>query len=312
LTAYADVHANAEAEFLGLGWLLLRYDPSREDWARALRNMAQQIIWARESVRSAKGVYSSDLAVVCALEDPELESVLSLPWNWDKWRENGDATVYYRGSIGGGERVVFAAASARMGLPSAAVLAMKMICAFQPRYIVDVGIAASFVGRANFGDVLAADLSWDYGSGKYARVEGAGAFLQGPNQYQLNADLRGRIGELAREDSLLQEVYKRWRGDRPETQLRIVVGPMASGAAVVADEARAKEISLQHGKLLGIDMEAYAVFDAAAESPMPRPAAFSLKGVTDFADSKKDDRFRQYAAYTSAECLRLLAERYLG
>jgi nucleoside phosphorylase len=56
-------------------------------------------------------------------------------------------------------------------------------------------------------------------------------------------------------------------------------------------------------------MEAYAVFDSAEESPLPRPSAFSLKCVSDFADSRNDDRFQRYAAcHTAAECLRSFVE----
>lgn len=311
LTAYSDVHTESAERFLGLGLLLLRYGRSREDWALALRSKTEQILWGKESARTVSSEYESDLAIVCALDDPELESVLKLRWNWQKWREGGDATVYHRGYFGGDNRIVYAAASARMGLTAAAVLATKMICSFRPKYIVNVGIAASFVGRANLGDVVASNLSWDYGSGKYAQIDGIGTFLQSPSQHQLDAHMRSSIGELARDDKLLHEVHRSWTGERPPTELRLIVGPVASGAAVIADGARSNEIAQQHRQLTGIDMESYAIFDAAAESAAPRPSAFCLKGVTDFADSNKDDRFRRYAAYASAECLRALMENYL-
>ena len=58
-------------------------------------------------------------------------------------------------------------------------------------------------------------------------------------------------------------------------------------------------------------METYAIFDAAVDSPAPRPVAFSLKSVSDFADSEKTDQFQRYTAYTSARCLQWLAEEHL-
>jgi nucleoside phosphorylase len=58
-------------------------------------------------------------------------------------------------------------------------------------------------------------------------------------------------------------------------------------------------------------MEAYAVFAAADDAPIPQPKAFVLKGVSDFADDKKDDSFHSYAAHTSTAALRALMEKYL-
>lgn len=55
-----------------------------------------------------------------------------------------------------------------MGMPAAASLAMKMIMTFRPAFVGMVGVAAGVKGRTNFGDVIAADPTWDYGSGKHA------------------------------------------------------------------------------------------------------------------------------------------------
>jgi nucleoside phosphorylase len=60
----------------------------------------------------------------------------------------------------------------------------------------------------------------------------------------------------------------------------------------------------------GIEMEAYGLYAAAAQSGSPRPTAFALKSVCDFADEQKDDKWQAYAAYTSAEIFRTFAERY--
>jgi nucleoside phosphorylase len=80
---------------------------------------------------------------------------------------------------------------------------------------------------------------------------------------------------------------------------------------VVADENKVREIEAQQRKLVGIDMEAYSVFEAANDVAAPRPTAFCVKGVSDFADHKKSDDFQRYAAYTAAEVFRILVEEYL-
>lgn len=89
------------------------------------------------------------------------------------------------------------------------------------------------------------------------------------------------------------------------------VGPIASGAAVLADGLTAVNIRGQHRELLGIEMETYGVYVAAEEAPSPRPSYFSLKSVVDFADGKKNDKYQRYASYTSAKALKYFTENYL-
>lgn len=117
--------------------------------------------------------------------------------------------------------------------------------------------------------------------------------------------------ELSSDQELLASIRRDWPGDKPDTNLSIHIGPFASGAAVLADQSTLNLIINQQRKLLGIDMETYGIFTAAAEAPEPRPRAFSVKSVVDFADGQKDDRYQRYAAFTSAMILRHFAERFL-
>ena len=57
-------------------------------------------------------------------------------------------------------------------------------------------------------------------------------------------------------------------------------------------------------------MEAYGVFAAADEAPLPIPQAFALKSIVDFADKRKADLQQAYAAYTSANALKHFVENY--
>ena len=97
----------------------------------------------------------------------------------------------------------------------------------------------------------------------------------------------------------------------PENVLRMRIGPIASGAAVLADPEVASSVIDQHRKLLGIEMESYGVMLAAQESSLPVPKAFSLKSVSDFGEPDKNDDHHQYACYTSATALKIFVERFL-
>jgi nucleoside phosphorylase len=65
----------------------------------------------------------------------------------------------------------------------------------------------------------------------------------------------------------------------------------------------------QHRNLMAVDMETYGVYGAAIYGPDPRPTYFSIKGVSDFGENDKSDKWQPYAAYTSAQALRALIER---
>ena len=58
-------------------------------------------------------------------------------------------------------------------------------------------------------------------------------------------------------------------------------------------------------------MECYGLFAAAFRAPIPRPTPIAFKSVCDFADPDKNDGDQAYAAYTSANALRVFFETYL-
>jgi nucleoside phosphorylase len=80
---------------------------------------------------------------------------------------------------------------------------------------------------------------------------------------------------------------------------------------LLADGITTERIKQQHRQLLGIEMETYGVFAAAEEATDPRPIAFSMKSVVDFADANKDDCFQKYASFTSAQALKYFVENFL-
>lgn len=313
LTGYPDVVAAGSERFSRRLLTLLEYDPSSNAWEKQLEARVRHILLSAADTDGGDVGFHTDLAIVCALEAPELAHVLRLPWDWDQVSAPGDYTIYYRGAFlrNGERKVAIAAAAARMGMPAAAALTMKMIAAFRPRYVATCGITAGVRSRIGMGDILAADPSWDWGCGKWSEKEGEIIFEGAPHQVGLATQVRYRLTRFAADATKLNQIRQSWPGEKPENELRLRVGPQASGAAVLADGVTLQRVLMQHRQLLGVDMETYGVFAAADEAPLPRPIPFSLKSVVDFADSAKDDRFREYAAYTSAAALAYVAETLL-
>jgi len=86
----------------------------------------------------------------------------------------------------------------------------------------------------------------------------------------------------------------------PEGKLEVHLGPMASGASVLAHDRAIEPIVEGHREVIAVEMEAYAVM-AAADLCGTTPLV--IKSVCDFADAKKSDDWQVYASYTSASYL---------
>jgi nucleoside phosphorylase len=198
-----------------------------------------------------------------------------------------------------------------MGMSAAAVLAMKMIITFRPRYISMSGITAGIPGKTRLGDIIVADPSWDWGSGKWIFKDGKISFLQSPHQMSLDTAIRNKLRLFSADKITLAKIQSDWPGETPPNELVMHIGPLASGASVLSDGITIDQVKQQHRELLGVEMETYGIYVAADEAPSPKPSFFALKSVVDFANGEKNDKYQKYASYTSAQALRFFTENYL-
>src|SRR5262249_1337017 len=153
-----------------------------------------------------------------------------------------------------------------------------------------------------------ADPSWDYQSGKRVKDNENSQFAMSPHQLPIPEFVRARGAELQGDTGFWAKLRLGWPNP-PDTIVKLLIGPLASGSAVLADGDVVAEIKNQHRNLLAVEMEAYGLYAAANLSASSRPTAFALKAVCDFADPDKRDEFQSFAAYTSAETVREFFER---
>lgn len=312
ITAYKDIAEEFEKVFAQHLFGLVQFDLSSSQWKESIQNLLAHAV----ATKDPKGPFriKADLAVLCALEEPEHSSILELPYEWSKLPLGADSTIYYRGTAfrDGIEKTVIAAACPQMGMPACAAIAMKMIQQFCPRFIAITGIAAGFQAEMNIGDIVVADPIWDYSNGKVHRnSKGQLEFLPEPVQIRLDPLLKTQVKLVASEPGVKDAIRNGYKANKPDTVLNINFGPVASGPLVLAARVAGEALKAQHRKLCAVDMEMYGLFVAAMYSPIPSPVALSIKGISDYADEGKDDSFRSYAAYVSASLLHRWAERYL-
>jgi nucleoside phosphorylase/CheY-like chemotaxis protein len=312
ITADEKAAISASPVFADRLWTLVRYTDESDEWSQQIANCASYLN-DRSGERSIEPS-AVDVAIICALSDPELSAVLSLDWRWGAPRPIDEVTFVNDGVVESDSRkfTAVACATPRMGMVHAALLAAKVITTLRPRILIMGGICAGVPAKAAIGDVILFDPSWDWQSGKRLRESGATQFAAAPHQLPAPASVRAHMQQLAADNNALAGLVGKWRGARPAAPPRLRTGPVASGSAVLADGEVIAEIKEQHRELLGVEMEAYGIYAAAHWSGAPQPLAFALKAVCDFADEKKNDDYQGYAAFTSAGVIDLFVRRYAG
>ena len=227
-------------------------------------------------------------------------------YDWKELRMEGDSQLYYEAQNAGDKKII-AARQDEMGMTASATLTMKLIEHFRPKYVIMPGIAAGALEESSesqmYGDVILANLVWNYSNGKYVSKDKAQIVF-------------GEVGFVPRptsvaiDETLLPYFEKAINSASNETH--VLVGALASGSTVVANRLiLEKQIKGQFYSTKGLEMEGYGVAYAASHATQPKPKAIIAKSVCDFADSRKSDLYQKFAAYTSCEFVKLMLEEVL-
>lgn len=250
--------------------------------------------------------YQSDIGIICALEHPELEAVLHAFGGKEKWNVVGDAThthVYRETEITtdeGQKLRIVATTSTAMGLTAAAIATTQLILQYKPRLVMMIGIAAGTrAGDKQFGDILVADPSVDYMTGKVVEKDGKRLFQPDPYPLGLIPRIRSLLQKYGYDPKTFKKIRDNWPDKKPDKMNRLHIGPVGAADQVVDDATRVVEIQQYWRKLIGVEMETYGVYRAAHEAPEPKPRFVSFKAVCDFA-AEKSDSWQAYASYMAA------------
>lgn len=312
LTAYEnESHALEDAVRKSLVHIII-YEDGNDAWkARLLSKTA--LIYRCLNQQSAEGTdLKTDIVILTSAPAVELTEVQKLPGGFVAEFNQRDRMHYYHAewTTVVGKKSVVACAAPSMGMTAACITACKAISRWRPRFLIMTGIAASTAAANKIGDILCVETAYDYGSGKISETgDGSRVFIPSPQQLQLDSKIHSIVKHLEREQKGMNEIQSEWYAKLDRTP-SLMVGIMASGAAVVQSASMVEDIKNVSRKTVGLDMEAYGVFQACALSPMPQPIAIVAKGVSDYADSAKNDSGQQLAAFTSARFIYQLCTKY--
>ena len=306
LTEYDELKIKYQPEFESYLWLIILYELKSTAWEKQLISKIDYLIKAKSTMLvSSLSSHQYDLAFLTALRTPELSFVLKLPLPWESFKIANDSTEYHRAQINlHGKKFSFLAVSApQMGMAASSTLTMKVLHSFRPKYLVMTGLAAGIEGKSNYGDILVAELAFDYTSGKKTMDTDNGTVFQPDfKPVELSRDLLEDMLSCKGNRDFLDEIKNGWTGDNKiNVSLELHIGPLASGGSVIEDANVLTDIKQHSRKLIGIDMETYGVYYAGNNCSKPKPlGVISIKSVSDFANVTKNDQCQNYASYTSA------------
>lgn len=248
----------------------------------------------------------SAFAALIYVTDTEQEAVMRM-YEWDEVRFDGDMQLYYRAKEAKNGMPLIAARQDEMGMTASATLTMKLIEHFRPKYVIMPGIAAGTIGdSANeqmYGDVVLADMVWNYSNGKYVPKDQASIVFG-----EIGFEPRPTVTKI--DEELIGYFQKAVHSEKNQTFVHI--GAIASGSTVVANKViLEQQVKSQFATTKGLDMEGYGVAYAVSHAIEPRPKAIIAKSVCDFADSRKSDKYQKFAAYTSCEFVKLMIDDIL-
>lgn len=312
-----EYKAYFEAETLQV----LYYAENEDIWKGQMKNRLEYLT----GVKRKLGItyeYDYDVAIVNALQYPE--HIIMRDCFSDSWREvnleDDKTTTYYetllRNRVGRVVRCI-SCYSPQMASVASATLTTKLILRFHPKYLFMTGICAALDSNIGFGDILVASQVWDGMSGKYKEKKGIDVnpeliFEPDYRQLSLDAAMLNIVNRLKDKHDLCARIKEDFKGEKPETPLKIHAGPMTSVPAVIASKTKIEDLKVHARKLIGLEMESYGVFYAAEHAHYLRPLyTASFKSVSDLADKDKTDKYQAYASYTSAALVKYIIENEL-
>lgn len=252
-----------------------------------------------------------DIAIITAVED-EFNAVKDCFDNWEPIKMEDDPYTYFVTGIellSGEKNNILLTLLPEMGLTASSNMTTKIIQEFSPKKIFMVGICGGVKGSVNLGDIIVANTSWDYGCGKIkpklSSEKGYYCFEASPHQISISPNMADNL-KFSTSD-IIEKITQKWNIHHVDKPLnpKLHIGPMPSGASVICDTELFNEIiKPQHRKCLGLDMETYGVYYSSQHTTTASIDFLSIKSVSDYADTEKNDDYHKFCCFASASFLK--------
>jgi nucleoside phosphorylase/CheY-like chemotaxis protein len=303
LTEFDEIFKKYRENFDDKLWGLINFKLQENDWKDKLKSKIFYLqSFKNKYVEILENRNKYDIAIITAL-NLEFEQLIKTT-NWHKIDRENDPIVYYATNINtknNNNKKIIACSINQMGMQASATVASKVISIFSPDKIFITGICAGIKeSGVNIGDIIVANQCWDYESGKVTE-DSSGNLLFKPDIHCIPTDqtVISKLTDFSNVKNYLSNIYNDYEGDKPNTQLKVLYGPIGSGPYILSSKQYLKTLLLSERKLLGVDTEGYGLFKAAQFHT--GTVSVFIKAVSDLGDENKNDYFQKFAAYVSAK-----------
>ncbi len=302
ITAEAESKESNSIAFENFGVAIWVVNSVESKWKEQLRNLLQVLKYSASTKSTIEQIHC---CVINAL-DIEAQGV-ACAWS----SAFGSWTLF--GGIGRVRNAIYKDISIanvtldRMGPVCASLATQLAVSQLNPSILLMTGICGGISGECDLGDVVVAQTSWEWQTGKWDKH---GQFRSAPEQERVHPRLllaAKNINEVQ-----LAGFWASFKGLKPPNAPRLHFAPMASGSSVVAADGMTQIIRQQHRKVIGIDMESSGFYFAARSSGGAITPALCVKAVSDLADASKSDIYHQYCSELSAFIASLICDEYFS
>jgi nucleoside phosphorylase/CheY-like chemotaxis protein len=237
--------------------------------------------------------YGFDVLIIAALDEESAPIIEDKRFTWVREEIVGIDDINIRVSdlsVSSKNFKVAIVTLPRMGLVSSAITTSRVVNQIRPRYVFMPGICAGVEGEVELGDIIVANLSWEWQNGK---IKGDDFAIE-PYQIPVNQIMITRAEQLLKTD-ILEQLWKDTKQKRPDRVPNYHIGPVVSGSSVISNSNKIEELRAQHRKLIGIEMEIFGVYAACSQSNV-RPDFIGFKSVCDFGNESKSDNYHQFCS----------------
>lgn len=193
------------------------------------------------------------------------------------------------------------------GNPDAAAAVTELATLMKPRLVMMVGIAAGLRGNCRLGEVVLSDRVVAYEPAAATVAEGVSTEIPRPDAYRvahsIQQDVTSYLADAGLQERLMQHTvipavgFAGIDADLVAKSLTVRSATIASGEKLLRDPEKFQALRNLHGKIEVAEMEAAGVATACHRSG----ALFLIvRGISDFGDGLKDDRFHEIAAKGAA------------
>lgn len=313
LTIHEDAFKDEKEEFEHLALSLVLMKSGNVEWQTLLSNEVDKAIKRVRAMLSALNEEKTyDIGIICALQDEFLPMLQT--FGKEKWEnlvlDNTCAPYQFKRLVittASSSRIKVVAACANCaGVIPTSILATSMYQLFSVDIIFMTGFAAGFsFQKARLGDVVVAQSIMDYSAGKVTEdIEGNIKFLSEIKQIQAPADLTAKFSELVANRDIISEMNNELSTQNVKVDEHInymaQIAPTVCGPFVIASGTVAELVAETDRKLFALDMEGFGLYLTAHNLGKK---ALWIKGISDFADTDKNDDYHKHCAYASAYLL---------